>query len=266
MLMLLHRAKTFNTTIFLYVAVISDPVLAIQTSVKASYLTERPVADNTLLCREATYELSRTYSSTLRTSVLAANETELPRTDEAFDTQVQPAQYDEQDLIRALRGDKPQMRRNAARALGRLGQVAQHAMPALLLASGDRHWDVRAEAVWAIGKVARQNEAVDAVSVLTTALDDPSDRVRWSAAWSLARIGPAAEAAVPALIERLKDPSQKIRASAVSALTRVASQSSHDAILPALVRLKDDDNNLVRERVAKALRALKSSADASFEP
>jgi len=139
-------------------------------------------------------------------------------------------------------------------------------MPALLLATRDSHWEVRADAVWAIGKVASQEQHDDAVDALTTALGDPSDHVRWSAAWSLARMGPAAEAAVPALLDRLKDPARKVRASLPSALIKVVSQGSHDAIIPALSRLKGDDDKLVRKRAATALRKLKSVSDVSPNP
>ncbi len=268
MFLLLHRATALKAMIFLQVAVISDAASAIQAYAKPSYLTESLIADDAPFSRKVACRPNDACSNISRGSILAGSEKErasLPGTNEASEYLDQRAQGDVPDLLRALRGDEQQTRRNAARALGRLGKAAEHAMPALFVTAGDSRWDVRAVAVWAIGKIARQEPTVDAVSVLTTALDDPADHVRWSAAQSLARIGPTAEAAVPALIKRLEDPVRKVRASAVSALTNVASRNSHDIVLPALARLKDDDVFL-RKRAASALRALKSMSDTSSTP
>ncbi len=127
------------------------------------------------------------------------------------------------DLIEALNDDEAQIRRNAAWALGRVGDQAGDAMPILLETALDEEWDVRADAVWAMGKVIEdhgQLEIVDErlVEAVVTHLGDYNPHVRWSAAWSLARFGPGAEAALPALLEALNDHSYEVRASAAVAL------------------------------------------------
>lgn len=266
MLMLLRKERMIDVAVAIQIMTISAPTLATQASFEPPYRTERLVAHDTQHSQRSTCKRDAACSGTLAAPFLVLSEESSVsphRSDEAFAHQDQHTQSSVSDLVRGLRSNEPRTRKHAAKALGRLGHAVEHAMPALLLAAGDNRWDVRADAVWAIGKIAPGSQAVDAVRVLTNALEDPSDRVRWSAAWSLARLGPAAEAAVPALIERLKDPTRKIRASAVSALRKVASQSSHDVIIPALTGLKDDDDELVRQRAAKALRFLKSVSDAA---
>ena len=269
MLTLLRRAKALKGMLIFYAAGISYPAWAIHEPDRPESINETLKAYDALSPWQAVTSSEQRYLNTPPSSTLAANEKNRAP---LFQTTDLPGHQDHQvqdrvlRLLRALSADQSQTRQDAAQALGRLGKAAEHAMPALLVAAGDSRWEVRADAVWAIGKVTTKEQASSAVSVLTTALDDPSDHVRWSATWSLARIGPAAETAVPALIEKLNDPARKIRASALSALTRVASQSSHDVILPALFDLKDDADQLVRKRAAAALRALKSASDASLNP
>ena len=92
-----------------------------------------------------------------------------------------------QDLITNLKNQDETVRRNAAEALGKLGQAAKDAVPALIRTLKDR------------------NEAV-----------------RRSAAEALGKLGPAANDAVPALIKVLNDRSEEVRRSAAKAMGKLA--------------------------------------------
>ncbi|MGI9450368.1 MAG: HEAT repeat domain-containing protein [Geminicoccaceae bacterium] len=254
-----------KTTMATQLALTSIVALANETSSEPPDLMPSLVGYETQPGRETARDLDGTPSAAPPEPTLAPigkEKTQRRRAVEMLGSLKQSTHNTVPDLISALRSDEPQSRRHAARALGRLGGVARHAMPALLTAIGDSRWGVRADAAWAIGKVVSEEHDVDAVNALVIALDDPSDHVRWSAAWSLARIGPTAESAVPALLDRLKDPEGKIRASAAVALTKVASESDHDLVIPALSNMLDDKDRLARTRAATALRILKAVSDA----
>ncbi len=173
------------------------------------------------------------------------------------------------DLIEALNDDEAQIRRNAAWALGRVGDQAGDAMPILLETALDEEWDVRADAVWAMGKVIEdhgQLDIVDArlVEAVVDHLGDMNPHVRWSAAWSLARFGPGADAALPALLEALEDHNFEVRASAAVALGRVASSHHEEMLSDALEKAMNDENGLVRKRASAALDALRARTAPAF--
>ena len=172
-------------------------------------------------------------------------------------------------LIDSLTDDEAQIRRNAAWALGRVGEQAGDAMPVLLKTALDHEWDVRADAVWAMGKVIEDTGEfgiVDAnlVEAVIAHLDDQNYHVRWSAAWSLARFGPGAEAALPALVEALDDHNFEVRASAAVALGRIASSHHEEMLIEALERAMNDENELVRVRANAALNALRGRTVPGF--
>ncbi len=172
-------------------------------------------------------------------------------------------------LIKSLSDDEAQIRRNAAWALGRVGEEAGDAMPVLLETALDEQWDVRADAVWAMGKVVEDNGEwgivdADLVEAVISHLSDYDHHVRWSAAWSLARFGPGAEAALPALLEALEDYNFEVRASAAVALGRVAASHHEEMLSEGLKRAMNDENELVRTRAAAALEALRARTVPGF--
>ncbi len=90
-----------------------------------------------------------------------------------------------------------------------------------------------------------------AVPALVVVLGDDNWSVRSSAASALGRIGPAAEAAVPALSEALKDDDTDVRSSAASALGRIGPAA--EAAVPALSEALKHDDSGVRRSAAFAL-------------
>jgi HEAT repeat protein len=82
-----------------------------------------------------------------------------------------------------------------------LGQIGSPAVPALLEALSKSHKQVRREAARALGRL----RAAAAVPALTKALDDADMKVRMAAAQALGSMGPEAREAVPGLIQALKN-------------------------------------------------------------
>ncbi len=123
---------------------------------------------------------------------------------------IQPA------LRRALRDPDSLVARDAARALGALGQRAGPSVSALVQALSHEEPHVRlysAEALASIGP-----KAAKATKDLARAVGDPIPGVRWAACEALASIGPAAQPAVPQLSEALKDEFLYVRLCAAGAL------------------------------------------------
>jgi HEAT repeat protein len=150
-------------------------------------------------------------------------------------------------LTRALGDKMPAVRAAAANALATLGTDATSACAELHQRLKDKHPDVRvacAKAVWMI-----QRDADASVPVLIAALQEP---VSWEAALVLARIGPSASNAVPALIERLKREKvpRPLRETCVAAL---ALGQIGPASVPALVPVLSNTDPRVRTSAALAL-------------
>jgi hypothetical protein len=119
--------------------------------------------------------------------------------------------------------------------------------------------DQRVFAIKALQKIGPAAEA--AVPALISALKDAAADVRRSAAEALGAISPVAEAAVPALAAALKDDDAKVRASAAEALGAIGPAA--EAAVPALVAaLKDDDAEL-RRQAANALGRIGPAAEAA---
>jgi len=149
-------------------------------------------------------------------------------------------------LTRQLRDDRPYVRENAARMLGRTGPQARGAAPGLIGALSDPDWHVRAYAVWALGKVGP--DAREAVPPLAKALRDGEYRVQQSAAGALAVFG---RPAIPALIAALKDENWHVVDSAADALGHMGPEAKE--AIPAL-----------REALKRVPRGCMSGSSVSF--
>ncbi len=88
-------------------------------------------------------------------------------------------------------------------AAGSLAQIGPAAIPALKTALTDADPQVRRQAARALGQMGP--DAEPAVQELTQALSDADAPVRQAAVLALGKIGPAAAPAIPALIEALDD-------------------------------------------------------------
>jgi HEAT repeat protein len=129
-------------------------------------------------------------------------------------------------------------------ALLRLGDAGdRRAVPALLVALGDRDWIVRKYAASGLGRVG----AEEATGPLQDALADPRPEVRRAAARALARLGGAPQAAWLIAIE---DADWLVREVATEALGRDPSEAATGALLSALA----DPVWLNRYQALQALR------------
>ncbi|MDH4135539.1 MAG: HEAT repeat domain-containing protein [Anaerolineae bacterium] len=148
------------------------------------------------------------------------------------------------ELLQQLADKNRQVRHEAARALGEIGD--ERAVPHLIQALGDQYTKVREAAASALGRIGDERAAPH----LVQALGDPSVRVRSEAVKALSQIGPAA---VPHVILALDDERWEVRERAVSALGSIGDQSA----LPHLVQaLTTDEKNAVRVKAASALGQL----------
>ena len=122
-------------------------------------------------------------------------------------------------------------RKLAAFALGEIAGTGTDVADALCRATQDPAAAVRINATEALGL---KPATPTAVAALSSAIKDPDPQARFSAALGLAQIGPAAEAAVPALRDALHDENRYVPGYAVEALERIATPDAMQVLLPFL--------------------------------
>jgi HEAT repeat protein len=157
-------------------------------------------------------------------------------------------------LIAALGSRDPYVRAFAEWTLGNMEATAGEAVPALAALVDDPETGVVVSAALArIGPAARA-----AVPALVAALRSEDSGRRWRAARTLGRIGPGAGEAVPALVAALRDPNEGVRRHAARALGRIAPATGPAAA--ALQRATGDPDRAVRREAEKALEDLQARA------
>ncbi len=155
-------------------------------------------------------------------------------------------------LWEALDRDNGPIRRAAALSLAGLGDA--RAIDPLRPMLADNAWYVRAEAARALGFV----RAAGAAALLAPALDDPSGEVRLALREALAAQGVVA---ANAAIRALDSPSDRLRWQAAWALGRVAAADTVDPLLRTL----EDHSPTVRREAAVALARIASARPAKPE-
>ncbi|MBI1775171.1 MAG: HEAT repeat domain-containing protein [Proteobacteria bacterium] len=134
-------------------------------------------------------------------------------------------------LLDLLRLGQARARKLAAYALGEIAGTDDGVAAALCRATQDSETSVRVNAVEALGWKPGTPETVAALS---QAIRDAAADVRFSAAFSLAQIGPDAAAAVPALKNALQDENRYVPGYAVEALERIATPEALRTLIPFL--------------------------------
>jgi HEAT repeat protein len=161
--------------------------------------------------------------SALRTAVLTADSPDVRSAASQALVQIGPhARSPIPVLIDNLKDELPTIRWSSASALGDMGSEAREAIPALTSAAlHDSVLRVRVESAVAIWRIDRRGLRV--IPVLTEALADPDEIIRWLAADCLGDIGPDAKEAVPALRRALQLPykTRLIRMGVAMALERI---------------------------------------------
>jgi HEAT repeat protein len=167
---------------------------------------------------------------------------------------------DLQPLVATLASRDPYVRAFAAWTLGNMEAAAGDAVPALAALVDDPETGVVVSAALArIGPAARA-----AVPALVAALQSEDAGRRWRAARTLGRIGPGAREAVPALVATLRDPNEGVRRHAARALGRVAPATGPAPA--ALQRATGDPDRAVRREAEKALEELQARAAGAARP
>lgn len=180
-------------------------------------------------------------------------------------------------LLPGLESPEAPKRADAAEELGRIGPPAKAAIPALIKLLQDKDADVRLASGGALASIDPKNAALlpavtaelkggpeqrkaaaeilgdlgpGGVPALTDALKDADPGVRWSAAESLGRIGPASKSAVPALAAALED--KDIRSIAADALAGIGPDAK--PAVPGLVKIiRTEKEPSLRHTAAVAL-------------
>jgi HEAT repeat protein len=157
------------------------------------------------------------------------------------------------ELATELAHGDPDARRRVAYALGDLGL---NGLPTLITVVGDPHPAVRRSAVVALGIIGPQ--AVLAVPALITTLRDPDPSVRASAVRSLGEmvavddLGPASAEVVRVVAELLNDLDADVRLVTIQTLGRIGPAAA--AALPALMEvLRSRTTIRVRDAVGRAI-------------
>lgn len=143
-------------------------------------------------------------------------------------------------LLQTLRSGNSQMRRQAARALGKIH--SDSAVSGLLQTMAHPNLEVRGWAAWALGQIGEP-----AVSGLVQSLSQEDSEICQWATWALGEIG--SDSAVKVLLQALTHKDSKVRWRAASALGKIGSQSAVSLLLRSL----NDPDDYVRGRAASAL-------------
>jgi len=156
------------------------------------------------------------------------------------------------DLVRLL--DDAALRKNAARALGRIGPPAKGALPRLSAALEHRDRDFRFEAALALRRIGYPREKL--VAVFADCLRRAkSEHHRTLAAEFLADVG--AHDHVPDLVRALDDPSGWVRRTVAEALGKLQAREA----LPALRKLTErDESEAVQAAARDAIRSIEGES------
>jgi HEAT repeat protein len=153
---------------------------------------------------------------------------------------IQPRRAVVPALIAALKDESSAVRTSAVAGLG-VKSMAETVVPPILVALKDPAKLVRWRALVALGDVGDQKLTLMA---LIAALKDPAAEVRCLAAEMLAEFGPAAKAALPALLDLWKGTDRGGRSWALNAL--VAIDPDGDKTLAALISALGDKHEGIR--------------------
>jgi HEAT repeat protein len=147
----------------------------------------------------------------------------------------------------------------AAQTLGILGNASETVINALLLRLQDRERLVGLCAARALGNLGNTSEAV--INALLLGLEDEDNSVcREVAVWALGKLGNASEAVINVLLLGLENGDNSVRASAARALGKLGNAS--EAIITALVQRLEDGDKSLRLEAAFALGNLGNASEA----
>ncbi|MDB5392237.1 MAG: repeat-containing protein [Planctomycetaceae bacterium] len=150
-----------------------------------------------------------------------------------------------------------------ARALSEYRGAASSALPELikLLEDKSQSTEVRWSAARTIGKIGPAS--LSAVPVLIAHINDEAPTIREHCAEAIGDIGPTAVEGVPALIVALKDVDQRVRRDAVRSLGYIGPEAR--TALPEIKKLLKDPVQRVKDATLTALKAIAPDEAAAVE-
>ena len=169
-------------------------------------------------------------------------------------TALQDRQY-VPNLANAVKDDNPRVGIYAVKALRRMGPAAERSLPTLAeAAKSDLNIKVRYQAIVALTEIDKQSPfTYETLSSLM--LSGEPAKVRETAGKWMTTVGASAAPAVPSLLQALDSRYPKVRNYAVIALGRIGPLAQ--AALPALEKVaRDDDRKTVRDSAAEAIRQI----------
>jgi HEAT repeat protein len=146
----------------------------------------------------------------------------------------------------------------------RFSQIVGFSAAALIVAAGMGLAPASLRGQPASAEPAYDGKTVAQWIVELSDLTSGSENKRRRAAYALGRIGPAAKAAVPALVKAVNDPNMEPRWYAVDALGRIGGDAQVAATIAAAIRNPENDV-YVRRNAVKALGRLGAAAEAQAE-
>lgn len=121
-------------------------------------------------------------------------------------------------LVALLKNENPAVRRQAVRALGKIGEAARpHVAEIVALTDSDPEAGVQEQAAEALGDIG-PSIAAEAIPPLVRALKHPAVMVRRDAVRALGDMGPAAKGVIDDVKGMLKDPEEEVRKTAERAV------------------------------------------------
>ncbi len=130
-----------------------------------------------------------------------------------------------------LQSGDARARKLAAFALGEISGTDDHVARSLVAATRDPEVTVRVNAAEALG---RKPGSADGIAALSKLMGDPAPDVRFSAAFALAQLGPAARSAVPVLQASFNDENRYVLGYALEALERIATPDAMRSLVAFL--------------------------------
>lgn len=170
-----------------------------------------------------------------------------------------------QQLKALLQNDSDASVRDAtAGTLGELAALAPTEIAGSLLSAFNKEGDlsVRRTLALALGKAGEAAGAAE--PALRQALEGADAGLRQHAAWSLGQLGKVSEPSIPALVKALSDPEAGVRAEAIGALGNLGILAA-EVISPMIKTLQDSEVQVVEQGVL-ALRKMGPLAVEAISP
>ncbi|KAJ0304363.1 hypothetical protein Brms1b_011261 [Colletotrichum noveboracense] len=162
-------------------------------------------------------------------------------------------------LMGLLKNKNRNVRSSAAEALGKQSTLSDVTITALVELFKDKNSNVRMYATRALGKQSTLSDAT--VAALMELFKHKNSDVRWSAAEALGKQSTLPDTTITARVELFKDEDSIVRRSAAYALGKQSTLS--DATVAALVELFKDEDWYVRWSAARALGKQSTLSDAT---